>query len=126
MTARGKRGSALIESLAALTLVAAAGAVVAAAATTSLRAIRRAGDCERMTAIAARELALLQARGAPEETSERRLADPGFASPALLSTVVRRRSDGIAELTVTVDVARDAGGLPASPVTLATRMAVPE
>jgi type II secretory pathway pseudopilin PulG len=123
----GERGSTLIESLAALALMAAAGAVIAAAASTSLRAVRHAADCERMTAIAARELARIQARGASEETSERRLDDSGFASPARLSTLVSRRPDGVAELRVTVDVTADPGDASAAlPVTLATRMLVGE
>jgi type II secretory pathway pseudopilin PulG len=122
----GERGSTLIESLAALTLMAAAGAVIAAAATTSLRAARHAAECERLTAIAARELARVQARGAPEETSERRLDDSGFAGPARLSTLVSRRPDGIAELRVTVDLAGNPGEAPASPITLTTHMLVGE
>ena len=121
-----KRGSTLIESLAALAIMAAAGAVIAAAAATSLRAARHAAECERLTAIAARELARVQARGAPEEASERRLDDSGFASPARLSTLVSRRPDGIAELRVTVDLAGDPGGAPVSPVTLTTHMLVGE
>ena len=116
-----ERGAALVESLAALLLMGIAGAIVASAATTSLRAVRRAEACERLTAIAARELALLQARDAPEGTVTRWLDDPGAAMPERLTTTAHRRLDGVAELVVTAE--GDPDGVTATSVTVATHLA---
>ena len=115
------RGSVLVEAVAALVLTAAAGAVVAAAASTSLRAVRTAALGERLTALAARELAMLQARGAPETADDVPLDEPDLGAGARRRTLVTRRGDAVAELSVTVAVA---SGAP--PVTLATRMLVTE
>lgn len=115
------RGAVLVEALAALVLTAAAGAVVAAAAGTSLRAVRTAGLGERLIAIAARELAVLQARGAPATADDVPLDEPGLEAGARRRTLVTRRTDGVAELSVTIVPARGA-----PPLTLATRMLVPE
>ena len=115
------RGSVLVEALAALVLTAAAGAVVAAAAGTSLRAVRTVELGERLTAIAARELATLQACGAPETADDAPLDEPGLGAGARRRTLVTHRADGVAELSVTVTVA---SGRP--PLTLATRMLVAE
>jgi Tfp pilus assembly protein PilV len=59
---RRDAGSALVESLVALVLIAIAGLVVATAATTGLRATHRAATLTRTTALAARELARLASR----------------------------------------------------------------
>jgi hypothetical protein len=109
----------VVEALAALTLIATAGAVVAAAATTSLRAVARGGVTARLTALAARELALLQARGAPECDEETDLAAAGLAGPVRRRARVTHREDGVAELRVEVASAGHT-------VALATRMLVPE
>ncbi len=102
MTHVGNRGSTIIEALVATTLVAFAGAVIASAAATNLGAVRRAGAIERLTTVAARELAAVQATAAAAASDEAALAEPGFASPLRRQTLVTRRADGIVELTVTV------------------------
>jgi len=121
MPSNADRGSVLVEALAALVLTAAAGAVVAAAAGTSLRAVRTATLDERLTAIAARELAGLQARGAPETDDDAALDEADLGTGAHRRAHVTRRPNGVAELDVTVAVA---SGL--RPLTLMTRMLVPE
>jgi hypothetical protein len=95
-------GAALVEALAASALIALAGAVIASAATTSLGAVRRAGTIQRLVAVAARELATLQAAGAPAGTDDSALVEPGFAPQVYRRTRITRRPDGLAELEVTV------------------------
>lgn len=112
-------GAALVEALAATVLVAVAGAVVAAAATTSLRAVRRAGAIERLTTVAARELAAAQATGALPGADDATLAEPGFALPLSRRTLVTRRNNGIVELAVSVHAEPDG-----DTVGLTTRMLV--
>ena len=119
-TGAGERGAALVEALAGLVLAAMAGAIVAAAATTSLRAGRQAAVTERLVVIAARELTALQARGAPACADEAVLTEPGLGADVLRRASVTRGTDGIADLSVTVAAA------PYPPVTLATRMFLPE
>ena len=112
-------GSALVEALAATALIALAGAVVASAATTSLGAVRRANVIRRLVAVAARELATLQAADAPSGTDESTIVEPGFAPSVYRQTRVTRRPDGVAELEVTVRTEP-----PAETVGLTTRMVV--
>jgi hypothetical protein len=121
MSSNADKGSVLVEALAALVLTAAAGAVVAAAASTSLRGVRAATLDERMTAIAARELAGLQARGAPEMADDAPLDEADLGTGAQRQAHVTRHPNGVAELDVTVAVA---GGV--RPFTLTTRMLVSE
>jgi hypothetical protein len=64
--------------------------------------VRRAGEIERLTTVAARELASVQATAAAAATNDAALAEPGFASPLRRETLVTRHADGIVELTVTV------------------------
>ena len=67
MSAAGRHdiaGSALVEALMALVLIAIAGLVVASAAMTGLRATSRAATLTRITSLAARELSVLANRAA--------------------------------------------------------------
>jgi len=121
MARRSEHGSVLVETLAAAALVAAAGMVVAVAAAAGLRAVRQAALVERAVLIAARDLSALQARGAPESSDYSLLDEPALGAGATRGATVVRRGDGIAELRVTVTA-------PALrlPLTLATRMLVPQ
>lgn len=113
-------GSALVEALMALVLIAIAGMVVASASVAGLRATRRAATLTRTTALASRELAALTNRAAVAESEETMLAVLGFADPVACTTDVRR--DGtVVSLTVRV-----AAGRPAEHVALTTRMLVEE
>jgi len=113
-------GSALVEALAAMTLVAVAGAVVAAAAMCNLRALHTAALVERLVAIASRELASVQARGAPEMVDDTILDELGTGVPVDRRLVVTRSPEGVATLTATISAPA------APPVTLTTRMLVAE
>lgn len=99
--AAGAAGSALIEALVALVLMALAGSVLGAAATVSLRATRRAAELERLTAVAARELAIAEARNAPAGTDEAPLT--GAVDPGTVRRLeVSRDDEGIATFAVQV------------------------
>lgn len=117
---RHDAGSALIESLVALGLVALAGAIVASAATTGLRATRRAATLAPLTALAARELAVVSAQAAVATSGESTLAAAGFAEPLAVATDVAR-ADGLATLRVRIE-----GGRPRERVVLTTRVQVAE
>lgn len=112
----GSAGSALVEALAALTLMAVAGSVVAAAAAANLRATRQAAQIESLIALAASELAVAQARGAPVATDEGLIALPGVRR----QLVVTHDPSGIAALEVRLT----APGT--RPLQLSTRMLLPE
>jgi prepilin-type N-terminal cleavage/methylation domain-containing protein len=114
------RGSTLLEVLAALTLLAVAAAVVAAAATASLRAAREAAATGRLLGLAARELSILQSRGAPELSASDTFAEPGLRGEVARAAEVRH-AGGLATLAVTV-----AAGDPPRSVTLATAMLAPD
>jgi type II secretory pathway pseudopilin PulG len=116
---RKPAGSALVEALVALVLIAIAGLVVASAAMAGLRATRRAAILSRTTSVAARELAVLAA-AATAVSAETTLAVAGFPDPPTCATEVRR--DGaVVALAVRVD-----GGAAGERVTLATRVVVDE
>jgi hypothetical protein len=115
--AGARRGTALVEALAALALVALAGGVLAAAATTNLRATRAAATLERLTAEAARELALAQAGGAPAGTEETPLAAPGL-DPGTTRRLEVSRDDSHG--VTTLDLRLTTPGTP--PFRLTTRM----
>lgn len=112
---RRDAGSALVESLVALVLVALAGALVAAAARSGLRAAARAATLTRTSTLAGRELARLAANAASATSGEATLALPGFPDPATCSAEVAHDDDVVA---LAVDVV---AGRPAERVTLATR-----
>ena len=99
----GSAGSALIEALAALTLMAVAGSVVAAAAATNLRATRQAAALQALTALGARELAVAEARGAPIASDEGPIDVPGAAGGRRRLEVTHEPS-GIASLEVQVTI----------------------
>jgi hypothetical protein len=113
-------GSALVEALVALVLIAIAGMVVASASVAGLRATRRAATLTRTTALATRELAALTNRAAVAEGAETMLTVPGFADPVTCTTEVRRDAAVVA-LAVRVDAGR-----PAEHVALTTRRLVEE
>ena len=113
-------GSALLEALVALVLIAFAGMVVAAASVAGLRATNRAATLTRATALAARELAALTNRAATAESAATILVVPGFADPVACTTDVRR--DG----AVVALAARVAAGRPTEHIALTTRMLVEE
>jgi len=111
---RDHAGSALIEALVALVLIAVAGAMVASAAANGLRAASRAATIGRTTELAARELAVAANQAATATDQVATLAVSGFPAPATCATDVER--DGaVVELTVRVEAGR-----PAEHVTLAT------
>jgi hypothetical protein len=113
-------GSALVEALMALVLIAIAGMVVASASVAGLRATHRAATLTRTTALAARELAALTNRATVAESEKTMLAILGFADPVACTTDVRR--DGaVVALTVRLDAGR-----PAEHVALTTRVLVEE
>jgi hypothetical protein len=115
----GDPGSALVEALVALTLMAFAGSIVAAAAATNLRATRQAASIEALTALAARELAGAQARGAPVASEDGPVDVPGVRDAERRLTVTHDPS-GIAQL----DVRLTASG--ARPLHLSTRTLLSE
>ncbi len=117
---RREHGSALVESLVALVLIAVAGALVAVAAGSGLRAAARAAALTRTTALAARELATVSTTAATAASTDATLVVSGFVDPVTCSTVAAR--DG-ALVTLTVDVA---AGQPSEHVALATRRLVPD
>ncbi len=109
------RGSALVEALVALVLIATAGLIMASAAATALRAAGRAATLGRATVLAARELARLANVAATATAGDSTLAVTGFAAPVACVTEVER--DGpLASLAVRVEAGR-----PAEHVVLATR-----
>lgn len=108
-------GSALVESLVALVLIAIAGLVVASAATTGLRAASRAATLTRATALASRELAALASQAATATSTTTTNAVAGFVDPVTCATDVAR-DDRLVTLTVAVDAGR-----PAEHVALVTR-----
>ena len=116
---RGSAGSALVETLAALTLMAIAGSVVAAAAGANLRATRQAAALETLVALAASELAVAEARGAPIASEEGPIDVPGAAG-VQRRLVVTHEPSGIAALEVRLIA-------PATrPLQLSTRMLLSE
>jgi hypothetical protein len=117
---RGERGTALIEALAALTLLAIAGAVVASAASANLRAVRSGAVRGRLLAIAARELADLQTQPAIEGTHTAPLGDEAGIRGDVTRTTAIDSTAHLANLTVTVEA-----GPPRQVVTLATRRSLP-
>ena len=119
-TTRAIAGSALVEALVALVLIAIAGTVVTAAATAGLRATSRATTLVRTTALAARELARLADRAAVATGATTTFAVAGFADPVTGTTEVGRDGE-VVTLSVRID-----GGRPAEHVTLATRVLVAE
>jgi Tfp pilus assembly protein PilV len=115
---RREAGSALVESLVALVLIALAGLIVATAATTGLRATGRAATLTRATGLAGRELARLASTvtaATTDATTSGTLAVTGFVDPVQCATGVTRDGD-LVDLTVTVEAGRPAEG-----VALATR-----
>ncbi len=116
---RLEHGWTLIEALVALGMVVFAASVLVAAAQTNLRALQSAAVLEQLTAAAAADLARTQARGAPAGTEETHGDDPTLGAGAEHRIDVTR-SDGIATIEALVAVP----GTP--PLTLATRMLVPE
>ena len=117
---RPRRGSALIEALAALALVALAASVVVTAATASLRAIRLGRRVEQSVALATDELSALQARrpAVPEDVVRE---EPALGPSARSESSVVSAGPGVVALRVTVASAPDQ-----PPVVLETRAAVPE
>ncbi|MCC6849147.1 MAG: hypothetical protein IT294_11660 [Deltaproteobacteria bacterium] len=112
---RDPAGSALVESLAALVLIALAGALVASAARSALRAAHRAATLTRATALAGRELARLAATAETAASEEATLAAAGFPGPVTCVRTITR--DGlVADLRVGV-----VAGRPAERVALGTR-----
>jgi Tfp pilus assembly protein PilV len=109
------RGSALVEALVALVLIALAGLIMASAAATALRVAGRAATLSRATALAARELARLANVAATATAGDSTLAVTGFAAPVACVTEVERNGP-LASLAVRVDAGR-----PAEHVVLATR-----
>ena len=98
-------GSALVEALVALVLIAMAGLVVATAATNGLRATHRAATLTRTTALAARELARLASQITPATTDAHAAATvavAGFRDPAGCATDVTRDGN-LVDLAVAVD-----------------------
>jgi hypothetical protein len=115
---RREAGSALVEALVALVLIALAGLIVATAATTGLRAAGRAATLTRATALAGRELARLASgvdAATADATSRTTLAVTGFVDPVQAAASAARDGD-LVDLTVTVEAGR-----PVERVTLATR-----
>lgn len=114
---RGHAGSALVESLVALVLVAIAGALVASAAQSGLRAAARAATLVRASALAGRELARVAGAAANATAGETMatLAVTGFPEPVVCTTDVARDD---AVVTLAVDVV---AGRPSERVSLATR-----
>jgi hypothetical protein len=117
---RAEAGSALLEALVALGLIALAGLVVATAAATGLRASARAATIGRTAAVAGRELAALATRAADAVSETRTLAIAGFPAPVTCAAGVTREG-GVASLAVRVT-----GGRPAEVVGLTTRVTVVE
>jgi hypothetical protein len=116
----GPAGSALVEALVALVLIALAAAMVASAATAGLRATRRAATLSRTTALAARELAILANDAAGAANADSTLVVASFADPVRRTTEAHR--DGaVAALAVHLEAGR-----PPERVTLATRVLVPQ
>lgn len=123
MSAAGRHdiaGSALVEALMALVLIAIAGMVVASAAMAGLRATNRAATLTRITSLAARELSVLANRAATAASADTTLTVAGFADPVTCVSDVRR-DHAVVSLAVRIE-----GGRPAERVTLATRMPVEE
>ncbi len=75
---RATRGSALVEAIVALAFFVVAAAVLCGAATVGLRASRRAAVLDGLTAVAARELAVLQARGGTPAVEDGTLVAAGL------------------------------------------------
>ncbi|MBI3769779.1 MAG: hypothetical protein HY271_15005 [Deltaproteobacteria bacterium] len=117
--APGAHGSTLVEALAALALLALAASVVAAAAAANLRALSGAVVLERLVALAARELALAQARGAPVTSEDTTALDPDLGVVAR-HLEVARDADGVAALAVRVTAPNT------PPLDLRTRMQTAE
>jgi len=113
-----ERGSALVEALAALVLVAMAGLVVASAATTALRASRRASVLEHDAGLAARELASVASQPTTAASGDAVLAVPGLDGPVGRHTEVTRSARLVA---FAVQVT---GGQPAASVAFATKRVV--
>ncbi len=114
------RGSALIEALVALVLIAIAGTVVASAAVAGLRATARGANLGRATALAGRELSALASRAGNASAETTTLALAGFPAPVQRITVVSR-AHGVASVAV-----RIVTGRPADEVALETRVLVDE
>jgi type II secretory pathway pseudopilin PulG len=112
-------GSALVEALVALVLIATAGLVVATAATAGLRATRRAATLAGVTGVAERELALAANAAATVAADTATLAVSGFPAPVSRVTAVERGA-GVVRIAVTV-----VGGRPPERVTLATSVGMP-
>ncbi len=116
---REERGSALVEALVALVLIAIAGLVVATAAVAGLRATHRAATLARVTGVAERELALAASAAAIVADGTTTIGAPGFVDPLSRVTAVER-ADGLVRITVAV-----AGGWPRERVVLATSVVAP-
>ena len=119
---RNAAGSALIEALVALVLIAIAGLIVATASVAGLRATRRASTLTQVTALAGRELALAANGAATIADNAATITVPGSATPFDRTVAVDRAGDGTAS-TVGITV-RVQGGRPRQRVTLATRVLV--
>jgi hypothetical protein len=117
--ARHTAGAALVEVLAAMTLFAIAGSVVSAAAVTNLRALRTATTLEYLVAMASRELAIAQVKGAPP-TSDDGVVDEPAIGAVRRQLVVTREANDLATLVIAVATT----GSPT--VTMRTRMLVPQ
>ena len=102
-----------------MTLFAIAGSVVGAAAVTNLRALRTATTLEYLVAMASRDLAIAQAKGAPP-TSDDGVVDEPAIGAVRRQLVVTREADDLATLVIAVATA----GSPT--VTMRTRMLVPQ
>jgi len=96
------RGSALIEALVALAFFIVAASVLAGAATVGLRASRRAALLDGLTLVAARELAMAEARGTEPRTEEAIIAAPGLGPSTRRRIEVTRDDEGVASYTVRI------------------------
>ena len=114
--ARNPAGSALVEALVALVLIAIAGLIVATASVAGLRATHRAATLTQVTALAGRELALAANGAATVADDVSEITVPGGATP-FDRTVAVDRTGPTVEITVRVE-----GGRPVERVTLATRV----
>lgn len=115
---RNPAGSALIEALVALVLIAIAGLIVATASVAGLRATRRAATLTQVTALAGRELALAANGAATVADDVAEITVAGSATP-FDRTVAVDRTGSTVGITVRVE-----GGRPVERVTLATRVLV--
>ena len=101
-TARATRGSTLVEALVALVLMGLAGSVLASAALTALRATKRAWSLAQLTTVAARELAIAEARGPTIGIDEGPMRAPGLDPRTTRRVEVRADGDNLVSLNVRV------------------------